>query len=61
MSELKVLESKEKNIVFNKIRNLKENSHVIVDIENYSQLDKFSLSIKNSIQRVPMYFNSSAI
>ena len=46
LSELRVLESNEKNIVFNKIKNLKENSHVIVDVENYSQLKKFSLSIK---------------
>ena len=60
ISELKVLESKEKNIVFNKIRNLKENSHVIVDIENYSQLEKFSLSIKKLIKKKKFLFRTAA-
>ena len=60
ISELKVLESKEKNIVFNKIRNLKENSHVIVDIENYSQLDKFSLSIKKLSKQKKFLFRTAA-
>ena len=60
MSELKVLEIKEKNIVFNKIRNLKENSHVIVDIENYSQLDKFSLSIKKLSKQKKFLFRTAA-
>ena len=60
ISELKVLESKEKNIVFNKIRNLKENSHVIVDIENYTQLKKFSLSIKKLIKQKKFLFRTAA-
>jgi len=60
ISELKVLESKEKNIVFNKIRNLKENSHVIVDIENYSQLQKFSLSIKKLSKKKKFLFRTAA-
>ena len=60
ISELKVLESKEKNIVFNKIRNLKENSHVIVDIENYSQLEKFSLSIKKLSNQKKFLFRTAA-
>lgn len=60
ISELKVLESKEKNIVFNKIRNLKENSHVIVDIENYSQLEKFSLSIKKLSKQKKFLFRTAA-
>ncbi|MDC3168940.1 hypothetical protein OA853_00990 [Prochlorococcus sp. AH-716-E17] len=60
ISELKVLESKEKNIVFNKIRNLKENSHVIVDVENYSQLKKFSLSIKKLSKQKKFLFRTAA-
>ncbi len=60
LSELKVLESKEKNFVFNKIRNLKENSHVIVDVENYSQLKKFSLSIKKLSKQKKFLFRTAA-
>ncbi len=60
LSELKVLESKEKNIVFNKIRNLKENAHVIVDVENYSQLKKFSLSIKKLSNQKKFLFRTAA-
>ncbi len=60
ISELKVLESKDKNIVFNKIKNLKENSHVIVDIENYSQLKKFTLSIKKLIKQKKFLFRTAA-
>ena len=59
-SELKVLESKEKNIVFNKIRNLKENYHVIVDVENYSQLKKFSLAIKKLSKEKKFLFRTAA-
>ncbi len=60
LSELKVLESKEKNNVFNKIKNLKENSHVIVDVENYSQLKKFSLSIKKLSKQKKFLFRTAA-
>ncbi len=60
LSEMKVLECKEKNIVFNKIRNLKENSHVIVDVENYSQLKKFSLSIKKLCNEKKFLFRTAA-
>ncbi len=60
LSELKVLESKKKNIVFNKIRNLKENSHVIVDVENYSQLNNFSLSIKKLSKHKKFLFRTAA-
>ena len=60
LSELKVLETKDKNIVFNKIRNLKENSHVIVDVENYSQLQKFSLSIKKLSKHKKFLFRTAA-
>ncbi len=60
LSELKVLESKEKNIVFNKLRNLKENSHVIVDVENYTELKKFSLSIKKLSKQKKFLFRTAA-
>ncbi len=60
LSELKVLENKENNIVFKKIRNLKENSHVIVDVENYSQLKKFSLTIKKLSNQKKFLFRTAA-
>ncbi len=60
ISELKVLESEEKNIIFNRIRNLKENSHIIVDVENYSQLKKFSLSIKKLSKQKKFLFRTAA-
>ena len=60
LSELKNLESKEKNIVFNKLRNLKKNSHVIVDAENYLQLKKFSLAIKKLSKQKKFLFRTAA-
>ena len=60
LSELKVLENKENNIVFNKLRNLSENSHVIVDIENYAQLKTFSLVIKKLSKEKKFLFRTAA-
>jgi len=60
LSELKVLESKEKNIVFERLKNLKKNSHVIVDVENYSQLEKFSLAIKRLRKQKKFLFRTAA-
>ena len=41
-----MLNDEENNIVFKTLKNLKNNKHVVVDVENYSQLKKFSLVIK---------------
>ncbi len=59
-SELKILDNKEKNIVLNKIRNLKENSHVIVDVENYLHLKNFSLAIKKLSKQKKFLFRTAA-
>ena len=48
------------NIVFNKLRNLSENSHVIVDIENYAQLKTFSLAIKKLSKEKKFLFRTAA-
>jgi len=60
LSELKVLEIKEKNIVFKKLRNLKKNKHIIVDVENYSQLQKFSLAINKLSKQKKFLFRTAA-
>ena len=60
LSELKGLETNEKNIVFKKLRNLKNNSHVIVDIDNYSQLKKFSLAIRKLSEQKKFLFRTAA-
>ena len=36
-SDIEILSGDENNIVFKKLKNLKNNKHLIVDIENYSQ------------------------
>jgi uncharacterized protein YgbK (DUF1537 family) len=52
LSDIEILNDEENNIVFKTLKNLKNNKHVIVDIENYSQLRKFSSVIKKlSIQK----------
>ncbi len=60
LSELKILECKEKNVVFKRLRNLEENSHVVVDIENYSQLNKFCLAIKKLSKHKKFLFRTAA-
>ena len=57
--ELKVLETEEKNIVYKKLKNLENNTHVIVDIANYSQLNKFSLAIKNLSKQKKFLFRTT--
>ena len=59
-SELKVLETNEKNLVFKKLINLKKNTHVIVDVENYSQLKKFSSAISKLSKQKKFLFRSAA-
>ena len=41
LSDIEILNDEESNIVFKTLKNLKNNKHVIVDVENYSQLKKF--------------------
>ncbi|ABM72991.1 Uncharacterized protein conserved in bacteria [Prochlorococcus marinus str. MIT 9515] len=58
--ELNILETNENNIVYKKLKNLKKNSHVIVDVENYSQLKKFSLAINKLIKEKKFLFRTAA-
>ena len=60
LSELKVLESKDNNIIFNKLKNLNNNTHLIVDVENYSHLKKFSLAIKKLSKQKKFLFRTAA-
>ena len=41
LSDIEILNDEENNIVFKTLKNLKNNKHVIVDVENYSQLKNF--------------------
>ncbi len=60
LSDLEILNDEENNIVFNTLKKLKNNKHVIVDVENYSQLKKFSLIIKKLIKQKKFLFRTAA-
>jgi len=60
LSDIEILNDKENNIVFKKLKNLKNNKHVIVDVENYFQLKKFSLVIKKLIKQKKFLFRTAA-
>ncbi len=60
LSDLEILNDEENNIVFKKLKNLKNNKHVIVDVENYSQLKKFSLIIKKLTKQKKFLFRTAA-
>ena len=60
LSDIEMLNDEENNIVFKKLNNLKNNKHVIVDVENYSQLKKFSLVIKKLIKQKKFLFRTAA-
>ncbi len=60
LSDLEILNGEENNIVFKTLKNLKNNKHVIVDVENYSQLRKFSLIIKKLIKQKKFLFRTAA-
>ena len=60
LSDLEILNNQENNIVYKKLKNLKNNTHVIVDVENYSQLNKFSLIIKKLIKQKKFLFRTAA-
>jgi len=60
LSDIEMLNDKENNIVFKTLKNLKNNKHVIVDVENYYQLKKFSLVIKKLIKQKKFLFRTAA-
>ena len=60
LSDIKMLNNEENNIVFKKLKNSKNNKHVVVDVENYSQLKKFSLIIKKLIKQKKFLFRTAA-
>jgi len=60
LPHIEILNDEENNIVFKKLKNLNNNQHVIVDIENYSQLKKFSLVIKKLARQKKFLFRTAA-
>jgi len=60
LSDIEMLNDEANNIVFKKLKNLKNNKHVVVDVENYSQLKKFSLVIKKLIKQKKFLFRTAA-
>ncbi len=60
LSDIEILNDEENNIVFKTLKNLKNNKHLIVDIENYSQLNKFSLVIKKLTKQKKFLFRTAA-
>jgi len=60
LSDIQMLNDEENNIVFKKLKNLKNNKHVVVDVENYSQLKKFSLIIKKLTKQKKFLFRTAA-
>ena len=60
LSELDILDVDENNSVFKKLKKLKNNTHVIVDIEDYSQLKKFILVINNLRKQKKFLFRTAA-
>ncbi|MBO8232776.1 hypothetical protein CU311_08710 [Prochlorococcus marinus str. MU1402] len=60
LSDIEILNDEENNIVFKRLKNLKNNKHLIVDIENYSQLKKFSLVIKKLTKQKKFLFRTAA-
>ncbi len=60
LSDIEILNDEENNIVFKKLKQLKNNKHVIVDVENYSQLKKFSLVIKKLTTQKKFLFRTAA-
>merc|ERR1711991_489574 len=60
LSDIEILNDEENNIVFKKLKHLKNNKHVIVDVENYSQLNKFALVIKKLTKQKKFLFRTAA-
>ena len=60
LSDIEILNDEENNIVFKKLKNLNKNKHIIVDVENYSQLNKFALVIKKLTKQKKFLFRTAA-
>ena len=60
LSDIKILKDEENNVVFKILKKLQNNKHVIVDVENYSQLKKFSLVIKKLTKQKKFLFRTAA-
>ncbi len=60
LSDLENLNNEENNIVFKKLKSLKNNKHVVLDVKNYSQLKKFSLTIKKLSKQKKFLFRTAA-
>jgi len=60
LSNIESLNDEENNIVFQRLKNLKNNKHVIVDVENYSQLKNFSLVIRKLTGQKKFLFRTAA-
>ena len=60
LSELEILDSKENNVVFKKLKALNKNTHVVVDAVNYDQLEKFSFAIKKLRKQKKFLFRTAA-
>jgi len=60
LSDIEILNDEENNIVFKRLKNLKNNKHVIVDAENYTQLNKISLVIKKLTKQKKFLFRTAA-
>ncbi len=60
LSDMEILNDEENNNVLKKLKNLKNNKHVIVDVENYSQLKKFSSVIKKLTKQKKFLFRTAA-
>ena len=60
LSDIEILNDQKNNIVFKTLKGLKNNKHIIVDIENYSHLKKFSLVIKKLTKQKKFLFRTAA-
>ena len=60
LSDIEMLNDEKNNIIFKTLKNLKNNKHVIVDVENYSQLKKFSQVIKRLVKHKKFLFRTAA-
>ena len=60
LSDIEMLNDKENNIVFKTLKNLKNNKHVVVDVENYSQLNKFTFIVKKLTKHKKFLFRTAA-
>ncbi len=60
LSDIEILNYEDNNIVFKTLKNLKNNKHIIVDVENYFQLKKFSTVIKKLTKQKKFLFRTAA-